>query len=292
KVWVKSELGRGSSFFAELPIVYKGEGKTDASREEIPSLEFFRSAILLIDSEPTTFYMLEPAFRPSEFQLIHVDSLERAESWLSRHRPSAVVCDMNSSAVWDFLRFFLQTQGGDLGAAPFVAVTTPEDLPRAIELGAALAIRRPLEGASLLRDVRKITKQEQPKKLLLVDDNDLSLYILRELLDRPWLNLMEAHNGREALAMIASELPDAVILDLVMPGMSGFEVLDELRASEQTRRLPVIVYTSKILSAEEHKRLIDLGASLIAKSDVTRTLSPESLLRSLANLDIAGPQGK
>jgi CheY-like chemotaxis protein len=115
---------------------------------------------------------------------------------------------------------------------------------------------------------------------------------LRELLDRPWLNLMEARNGREALEIIASELPDAVILDLVMPGMSGFEVLAELRASEQTRKLPVIVYTSKILSADEHNRLIDLGASLIPKSDVTRTLSPESLLRSLANLDIAGPQGK
>ncbi len=143
-----------------------------------------------------------------------------------------------------------------------------------------------------MRDVRKITKQEQPKKLLLVDDNDLSLYILRELLDRPWLNLIEAHNGIEALAMIASEHPDAVILDLVMPEKGGFEVLEELRASEQTRKLPVIVYSSKVLSAEEQKRLSDLGASMIPKSDVTRTLSPESLLRSLANLDIAGPQEK
>ena len=292
KVWVESELGRGSSFFAELPIVYKGEGKMDRTQEEALSPEFSRAAVLLIDSEPNTFSMLEPAFRPSEFQLIHVDSLERAENWLLRHKPSAVVCDMASSTAWDFLRFFPKAAGA-LEIIPFVAVVTmPEDLPRAIELGAVLAISRPLEAASLLRDVRKITRQEQPKKLLLVDDNDLSLYILRELLDRPWLNLMEAHNGREALAMIASERPDAVILDLVMPEKNGFEVLDELRANEQTRRLPVIVYTSRILSAEEHKHLNDLGASLIPKSDVTRTLSPESLLRSLANLDIAGPQGK
>ena len=290
KVWVESELGRGSSFFAELPIVYKGEGNMEGAQEEATSPEFSRSAILLIDSDQTTFSMLEPAFRPSEFQLIHVESLERAENWLLRHKPSAVVCDMASSTAWDFLRFFPKPAGVS-EVAPFIAVVTmPEDLPRAIELGAALAISRPLEAASLLRDVRKITKQEQPKKLLLVDDNDLSLYILRELLDRPWLNLMEAHNGIEALAMIASEHPDAVILDLVMPGKGGFEVLDELRASEQTRKLPVIVYSSKVLSAEEHKRLSDLGASLIPKSDVTRTLSPESLLRSLANLDIAGPQ--
>jgi len=289
KVWVKSEVGRGSSFFAELPIVYKGEGNMEMVREDMPSPEFSRSAVLLIDSEPNTFAMLEPDFRTSEFQLIHMESLERAESWLQRHTPGAVVCDMDSSTAWDFLRFFPR-QAGALEAAPFVAVTTPEDLPRAMELGATLAISRPVEPGILLRDLRGITKQEQPKKLLLVDDNDLSLYILRELLDRPWLNLVEAHNGQEALAMIDREHPDAVILDLVMPGMNGFEVLQELRAKEQTRLLPVIVYTSKILSAEEQERLKGFSAGLVPKSDVTRTLSPESLLSSLARLDISGPQ--
>jgi CheY-like chemotaxis protein len=122
-----------------------------------------------------------------------------------------------------------------------------------------------------------------------VDDNDLSLYILRELLDRPWLNLVEAHNGQEALDMVESERPDAVILDLVMPGMGGFEVLQKLRDQERTRQLPVIVYTSKILSGEEKNRLNVLAAGLISKSDVTTTLSPELLLSSLAKVDISGP---
>lgn len=291
KVWVESELGRGSSFFAELPIVYKGEGDVADSREELPAPEFSRFAVLLIDPEPNTFAMLEPTFRTSEFQIIHVESLERAETWLQRHKPSALVCDMNSSATWDFLRFFPQQQG-TAAEMPFVAVTSVEDSPRALELGAALALSRPLEAGKLLRDVRGITRHEQPKKLLLVDDNDLSLYILRELLDRPWLNLVEAHNGQEAMDMVEREHPDAVILDLVMPGMDGFEVLHRLRAQEQTRRLPVIVYTSKLLSREEKQHLSDLAAGFIAKSDVTTTLSPESLLSSLAKLDISGPKEK
>jgi signal transduction histidine kinase/DNA-binding response OmpR family regulator len=291
KVWVTSELGRGSSFFTELPIIYKGEAELESMRDEMQSPEFSRSAVLLVDSETNAFSMLEPTFRSSEFQLIHMESLERAESWLQRHKPNAVVCEMSSSAAWDFLRFFSEkNKFGEV--APFVAVTTEEDMPRAMELGAALAIFRPLEPDILLRDLRGITKHEQPKKLLLVDDNDLSLYILRELLDRPWLNLVEAHNGREALEMIDRERPDAVILDLVMPGMGGFEVLQQLRAKEQTRRLPVIVYTSKILTGEEKERLSGLSAGLVAKSDVTRTLSPESLLSSLARLDIAGPGSK
>jgi CheY-like chemotaxis protein len=77
-----------------------------------------------------------------------------------------------------------------------------------------------------------------------------------------------------------------------MPEMGGFEVLEILRAREETRKLPVIIYTSKVLTGEEKVRLTALQASVIPKSDVTRTLSPESLLRSLAQLDIARPRGE
>lgn len=293
KVWATSKLGRGSSFFAELPIIYKGEADMAGSREEMPVPEFSRPTVLLIAPDARTFSFIDPVFKTSEFQLIYVQSVERAETWLERHQPRAVVLDIHETENqgWDFLRFFPKQE--DPGAQiPVVAITAPKDSTRALDLGAALAVSKPLEAASLLRDVRRVTRQEKPKTLLLVDDNDLSLYILRELLDRPWLNLMEAHNGQEALDIIDREQPDAVILDLVMPGMSGFEVLQRLRAKEQTRRLPVIVYTSKLLTEEEKKGLTDLAAGLIAKSDVTTSLSPESLLSSLAKMDIAGPEGK
>ncbi len=293
KVWVSSELGRGSSFFVELPTVYKGEADLAGSREEMPAPDFSRPTILLIAPGAQAFSLIDPAFKTSEFQLIHVESLERAETWLQRHQPRAVVLDIEEleNPGWDFLRFF--PKPGDAGEQiPIIAVAAPQDATRALDSGATLAISKPLEAASLLQDVRRITRQEKPKKLLLVDDNDLSLYILRELLDRPWLSLMEARNGQEALDMINREQPDAVILDLIMPGMGGFEVLQKLRDQEETRWLPVIVYTSKMLSGEEKKRLTDLAAGLIAKSDVTTSLSPESLLSSLARMDIAGPDVK
>jgi signal transduction histidine kinase/CheY-like chemotaxis protein len=293
KVWVTSELGRGSSFFVELPVVYKGEADVAGSREEMPAPEFSRPTVLLIAPDAQAFSLTDPVFKTSEFQLIHVESLERAETWLQRHQPRAVVLDIEGlgNPGWDFLRFFPKPED-PAEQIPVIAIAAPMDSTQALDSGAALAVSKPLEAASLLQDVRRVTRQEKPKKLLLVDDNDLSLYILRELLDRPWLNLVEAHNGQEALDIIDREQPDAVILDLVMPGMGGFEVLQKLRDQEQTRRLPVIVYTSKLLTGEEKKRLTDLAAGLIAKSDVTTSLSPESLLRSLAKMDIAGPEGK
>lgn len=294
KAWAKSDLGHGSSFFAEVPIIYKGEAEQESSTEEFSSPEFSRSAVLLLDPEQNTFSMLEPTFRNSEFQLIHMTGMDSAENWMQRHKAVALVCDMSSSSTWEFLRYFVGKAAKENSAneIPFVALTTEEDVPKAMEMGATMAICRPLEADALLRDLRSITRHEQPKKLLLVDDNDLSLYILRELLDRPWLNLIEARNGRDALEIIERERPDGVILDLVMPGMGGFEVLDQLRSKEQTRNLPVIVYTSKTLSDDEKRRLESLSAGLIPKSAVTRTLSPESLLSSLARLDIVGPDGR
>ena len=108
KVWVKSELGRGSSFFVELPIVYKGEADVAGSREEMPAPEFSRPTVLLIAPDAQIFSFIDPVFKTSEFQLIHVESLERAETWLQRHQPRAVVLDIErtENQGWDFLRFF------------------------------------------------------------------------------------------------------------------------------------------------------------------------------------------
>ncbi len=86
------------------------------------------------------------------------------------------------------------------------------------------------------------------------------------------------------------EDPDGIILDLVMPEKTGFEVLEMLRTQEKTRNLPVIVCTSKPLSDQEKMRLDVLGAGLISKADVASTLKPERLLKSLAEAGITPPR--
>ena len=81
-----------------------------------------------------------------------------------------------------------------------------------------------------------------------------------------------------------------MILDLLMPGMDGFEVLQRLRASEDTRDLPVIVCTSKSLTHQDKQQLEKMHAGLISKADIASTLAPELLLQSLARLGIAEPR--
>ena len=292
KVWVESELGRGARFYAAIPVVYSG-AEQPAAPEELPAHEFSRPVVLLADPHSEVFTPIEPAFRNSEFQLVHVGSLQDASKWLEQHVPAAIVCNLDAfgGPGWDFLRAAVRRSPSTaVRQVPFVALVSQTG--EVIQPEQANLLLPPATSArELLNGIRELTRQEQPRKLLLVDDNDLSLYILRELLNRPWLNLVEAHSGQEALEMVRRERPDAMILDLVMPGLSGFEVLEQLRATEETRKLPVIIYTSKTVSAKEKQALHGLGARLISKGQVTNTLTPEALLSSLASFEITGPSG-
>lgn len=115
-------------------------------------------------------------------------------------------------------------------------------------------------------------------QVLLVDDNEVARYILRDLLDQPWLDIREASTGTEAMSSLSESLPDAIILDLLMPDISGFEILRQIRTQPTTRNLPVLIYTSKQLSEAEKAQLDAWGASVIRKEDISTRLSAQPFL--------------
>jgi signal transduction histidine kinase/CheY-like chemotaxis protein len=291
RAWVESEVGQGSSFFAEFPAVYRGEG---AAPGELQAREFNRPPILLMDDSAQAFTAIEPHFRNSEFQLVHMDTLERASRWLSLHTPVAIVANMymQGSSIAAFFRSYKKELGQGAKKPVIVAVSAYDDASTASLHGADLFYKKPYEPQVLLRDIRRLAEREQPKRLLLVDDNEVSRYILRQLLDHPWLTLTEARNGEECLREIEAERPDAVILDLIMPGLGGMQVLEILRSRSETRALPVIIYTSKTLSEAESSRIKQLEAAVLSKNDIATTLAPAKILNTLASLGISQPESR
>jgi len=291
KVWVESEPGRGSSFFARIPVLYSGESADvpELVSEGASSVEFHRAAVLLIDDNVESFTFLEAQLRNTEYQLIHMETLDRAQQWLERHQPVAVIADIYLDGVpsWDFLKFFKASDAGR--SIPVIGISMYDDGSRARSSGVDLFLKKPVDRSILLRELRRLTHHERPRRLLLVDDNAISLYILRELLDRPWLELLEAKSGPEAIEIINRERPDAVILDLVMPDFDGFQVLEHLRSHQETLDLPIIVYTSKELSSSERAQIANLASGIIKKDDVSSTLAPELLLNCLATIGISEP---
>ena len=291
KVGVQSDLGRGSTFFAEIPIVYRGEIKRQTADKDLPASEFHRPLVLLIGADPEAFTRLEPIFRDSEFQLIYADESSSALKWMEKHSPVAVLCtrEANDAALRE-LQARLRDHEDGHPRPILAALATGQEAASALPHGADLLLEQG-DGEKLLSELRRVLQVERPRKLLLVEDNDISLYILRELLDRPWLSLIEARNGEQALDVVSREHPDAVILDLLMPGMDGFEVLHQLRSHAETRDLPVVVCTSKSLTQQDRQLLQEMRAGLISKSDMASTLAPELLFRSLERAGITDPHG-
>jgi signal transduction histidine kinase/CheY-like chemotaxis protein len=281
RLWFESELGKGSRFFAEIPMIYMGEAAGAESMEALPAPEFHRAPVLFLEDNPETGSLFESLLRNSEFQPIVVTEIPQAEVWIGRHTPAAVVSDLyiGGDTAFEFLadlrRRFPQV--------PVIATSAYGGAEEVLGENVHLFLPKPLERETLLRELRRLTSHTGTRSLLIVDDNEVSRYIVRELLNQPWLNMREANNGSEALRLIDEARPDAVILDLLMPDMSGLEVLRRLRERSSTENLPVLIYTSKVLSQDERLQLESLQTPVLRKEDVSARLSARPFLDWLRN---------
>lgn len=127
---------------------------------------------------------------------------------------------------------------------------------------------------------------EHDKSVLLIDDDDVARYLMREMLRPIGITVVEAASGAEGLAMIKARRPTVVLLDLNMPGMSGFAVLDALRRDELTRDLPVIINTSQALTADERSLLASQTLAVLSKDGSIRQNTQAALERALATLGL------
>ncbi|MBC8335571.1 MAG: pyridoxal-phosphate dependent enzyme [Anaerolineales bacterium] len=125
--------------------------------------------------------------------------------------------------------------------------------------------KTPQEG--VLAALSHVVPERFPRIIIVDDTTEARLLIRRILQSQGDFNIFEASNGKEALKIIRREKPDLIILDLMMPELDGFGVLDELKASSETENIPVIVSTAKELTAKERERLKGQIQSLLQKGD-------------------------
>jgi CheY-like chemotaxis protein len=118
------------------------------------------------------------------------------------------------------------------------------------------------------------------KKLLYVEDNDDNIYMLSNRLQREGFVVVIARNGSEGVQLAHSELPDLIIMDLVLPGMDGFQATRELRLSPATRDIPVIALSASVLPEDQH-RAIEAGCDAFEIKPVDFTSLLEQINRFL-----------
>src|SRR5262249_23956906 len=152
---------------------------------------------------------------------------------------------------------------------PVFVVTIVDNRDKALALGADIFHSKPVDGVWLLEQLSSIVAGSGGRKLLVVDDDEISRYLVRTTIDTFHFSIIEATNGWEAWERASHEQPDLIILDLGLPDMSGFEVLSKLKLEPRTASIPVIIHTSQILEDEEIVALRDVLA-IISKAAQSR----------------------
>jgi len=136
-----------------------------------------------------------------------------------------------------------------------IVVSMLDERGRGCALGAAEYLVKPVDKEQLLAAVYRAVAPPERKTVVAIDDDPLTIELARANLEPAGWTVLGATSGQEGLALIRERQPSVVLLDLLMPGMNGFEVVEALRAEPGTKTIPVVILTSKSMTSEDKRRL-------------------------------------
>ncbi len=197
-----------------------------------------------------------------------------------KYLPQAIILDLNLPGIsgWEVLDALKRTP--QTRHIPVHIISVADETVRAYQRGAMGFISKPVSAEQLDHAFQRIETfiARKVKNLLLVEDDSQLRHSIRQLLAGADINFFEASRAQEALDLLRDQELDCMILDLNLPDMSGFELLNRLDSSSEVRRCPIIIYTGRELSQEENLELMRYADSVIIKG----VKSPERLLDETA----------
>jgi signal transduction histidine kinase len=282
-----SEPGRGSTFTLTIPLVHPEVTEMKGLTDRAGRMEPDRQPVLVVEDDRQTVFLYEKYLRGSGFQVLPARTVDEARAVMKRLRPAAVVLDimLEGEATWGFLADMKSDP--TTRDIPILVVTVTDRENKARALGADEFWMKPLDQEWLLGKLKNLSRRGPVEKVLVIDDDEVSRYIVRRLLSETPYQVMEATGGEEGIRLARKELPDVILLDFVMPGMTAFEVLDELKGDARTRRIPVIIHTSKDLRAEERERLSSAATAILNKQSLSREVALGRIRDALMQAGVA-----
>ena len=301
EIHLRSTPGKGSTFVLYLPLKYSGP--TVAPRAPSPSpyaaapalqaaatqervieqlpddrlnLEPGDTILLIVEDDPHYARVLIDLARDKGFKVLVATRGAEALDLAKQFQPTAVSLDvfLPDMLGWTVLS---QLKHNPLTRhIPVQIITLDEDRQHALARGAFSFVNKPTttEGVSAALSQIKEYAKPRRKRLLIVEDNAAEQMSIRELLDHDDIEIVTSDTGAGALSTLRDNPCDCVVLDLRLPDMSGFEVLDRIRNDESLSNVPVVVFTGRELSAEEDAELHTMARSIVVKG----VESPERLL--------------
>ncbi|MGD9980337.1 MAG: HAMP domain-containing protein [Hyphomonadaceae bacterium] len=304
EIQLRSNPGEGSTFTLYLPISYVGSAlpvrpqpsaPTQAQLQQLaaqraPSVERVAddrndiqpedSVLLIVEDDPHYARIVSGLAKDQGLKVLIAMTGTEALELARAFRPTAVSLDVFLPDMLGWTVLSRLKQDPTLRHIPVQMLTLDEDRQHGLARGAFDFISKPIAANELSGAIERVLDYSKPRRrrLLVVEDDSAEQMAIRELIAHDDVEIDTAATGAEALRALRDEDWDCVVLDLRLPDMSGFDVLERLREDDDVSDVPVVVFTGKELSAEEDARLHTMARSIVVKG----VESPERLLDETA----------
>jgi signal transduction histidine kinase/CheY-like chemotaxis protein len=298
RIWVESEVGVGSTFTFSLPVRTTdspaGSGQPgrpptadETSRSSVVgrrSADEGEPTILLVEDDPRSIDLLTLYLSGAGFTVAVAGDGAVGLDMARRLRPVGIVLDILLPRLdgWEFLSHAKVDPA--LAEIPVVIVSMLDERGKGFALGAAEYLVKPINRDDLLATLRRVRPgagvPNGPVKVLAIDDDPMAIELIDATLKPEGYTVLKAGGGEEGVAVAQREQPALVILDLIMPEVDGFAVVERLHAQPATAAIPIVILTSKSMTTEEKDRLNGRISHLAQKAAFDRTAFVE-LVRGL-----------
>jgi CheY-like chemotaxis protein len=264
-VALASAPGRGSKFHVWLPIrEMEAEVialESNALRAALPALDVLeagmRQALVIEQSEVATRLITEQ-LTDAGYLVRHAAAAQDAMAMLQQESPDLIVLDVQLPDMdgWELLAQIKRSDAA-LVKVPVVIVSVVDERARGFALGMASVLQKPItrEGLMAILAGLGLPRKRSSATVLAIDDDPKAVELVSACLAGGNFRVLRAYSGREGVEVCRREIPDLVVLDLLMPDMNGFDVIAELAAHSETASIPIVVVTGKSLSGDERRLL-------------------------------------
>jgi signal transduction histidine kinase/CheY-like chemotaxis protein len=279
---LESEIDKGSRFFFTLPLAEEVFAVKEPALDEPESIEEPKSGekiILAIDDDEKVIGLYNRYLKPHGFHIVPITDPASAVAHVKKVKPFAITLDimMPDRDGWEVIKELKSDP--EIRDIPLIVCSIVEEREKAYALGAADYLVKPILEDEMVKAIKQLgANGERGYDVLLIDDDPNALRLVERALNREGgyhINL--AVGGLQGLSAIQSHRPDVVILDLVMPDLHGFSVLEAIQKDAALKDLPVVVLTGDDLSDSQKKKLLDSKKSWLTKEP----FNPEDLMAAV-----------
>jgi signal transduction histidine kinase/DNA-binding response OmpR family regulator len=257
---VESEVGRGTSFRFQLPLQEKGAEAGSPFREAGTAERAEEGLVLIVDDDAEMVHLTKTGLEREGFAVVTAATAQEGATMATRRRPDVILLDLllpdrSGLELLQSLKADPATHG-----IPVLVVSVLRDSVKALSLGAAECLSKPADAKTIVPLVRRLLDGAgDGATVLVVDDEGDTVDFIRDTLKTEGLRVLVAHDGRQALDLLSRRRPDLVLLDIMMPELTGFEVLEALAQNPALASIPVVVLTARGDDADAQRGLA-LGA--------------------------------